>query len=619
MKKFFRLILSAALAVIIGVGCLSGCRLVTIDSERDMAQVVATVNVVKEDKIYKKDIVMAYMNYGYAYATDTNQVSKDVFIQILDTLIESRVIVQSAMSYFEQDSTFNKDGTDANKWELTRYLTEEQETEAIYEARLAVNKLLDALEGEELTEKVDTYVGTARPVPTGAVNEEKELTTTEQKEYIAKPFDTGSTKERRAGFNSFITLLENNELKGSKYNGSIESTEYYLKSIQERQEALIIEEYQKRIEQEARKTIFTDSNVAYQKIEQYYNDIINEQKEFDNTEFVEKLSSATAEEPLLYGAYGNYGYVYNLLLGANEYQTGKIGEIDKNLSKAEYSAERKSILSTTSVVDQRSSWIVNGYDFNGTNFTGDYTFTESNSLSFKGTVAKIREENAEKDIKARYTVTSLTNYNLNDFLKEMDSYLGGTATDSISAYSKSINDVYQAKDLSGVTEYKEKINELLFAFSTDSGSLNTDFGYVIKPEVDGNNNEEYVESFGTAGRELLANGKNGYVVVASDYGYHVMFYSQIISKNSSLTFEQYLASLNINKTQDNWQSYLSDMLADWEEFKETDTPLYHFANQVVSATVNNAINEKLRDLTNDAIYEKNQVKKFPSAYADLVK
>ncbi len=617
MKKFFRLILSAVLAVIIGVGCLSGCRLVTIDSERDMAQVVATVNIVKEDKIYKKDVVMAYMNYGYAYSGE--QVNKDVFVQILDRLIESRVLVQSAMNYFEEDSTFVKEGTEANKWELTRYLTEEQETEAVYDTRHAINELLNAFEGTQLTEKVDTYVGTARPVPTNAVNEEKELTTPEQKDYIAKPFDIGSTVERRAGFNNFITLLENNELKGANYNGTIESTEYYVKSVQDRLEQAIITEYQKRIEQEARKTIFTDENVAYQKIEEYYNEIINEQKDFNNQEFVDKLNNATANEPLLYGAYGNYGYVYNLLLGVNEYQTAEIGKIDKNLSKTEYSAKRKEILASTSVVDQRSSWIVSGYDFNGTNFTGDYTFTENNSLSFKGTVSKIREENLEKDIKARYTVTSLTNYNLNGFLREMETYLGGTATDSIKAYTKSINDVYQAKDLTGVTEYKEKINELLFAFSTDGGSLNKDFGYVIKPEVDGNNAEEYVESFGTAGRELLANGKNGYVVVASDYGYHVMFYSQIISKNSALTFEQYLATLNINKTQDTWQNYLRDMLADWEAFSETDTPLYYFANQVVFATVNNALNEKLKDLTNNAIYENNQVKKFPSAYEDLAK
>ena len=65
-----------------------------------------------------------------------------------------------------------------------------------------------------------------------------------------------------------------------------------------------------------------------------------------------------------------------------------------------------------------------------------------------------------------------------------------------------------------------KINELLFAFSTDPGSLNKYKGYVISP----NNTEGFVESFSDAGKELLAMGGKSYIIVASDYGYHVIYF-----------------------------------------------------------------------------------------------
>ena len=67
MKKRFLSVISAAVALIMCVAVSSGCKLITKDSEREMNSVVATVNVNTEENVYKKDMIMAYLSYGYYY------------------------------------------------------------------------------------------------------------------------------------------------------------------------------------------------------------------------------------------------------------------------------------------------------------------------------------------------------------------------------------------------------------------------------------------------------------------------------------------------------------------------------------------------------------------------
>lgn len=71
MKKRLVAILSIVLALVISTASFSGCNLVTTNSERDMEQTVATVQISEKsslDEIKKKDMIMAYLNYGFSYA-----------------------------------------------------------------------------------------------------------------------------------------------------------------------------------------------------------------------------------------------------------------------------------------------------------------------------------------------------------------------------------------------------------------------------------------------------------------------------------------------------------------------------------------------------------------------
>ena len=153
------------------------------------------------------------------------------------------------------------------------------------------------------------------------------------------------------------------------------------------------------------------------------------------------------------------------------------------------------------------------------------------------------------DDAAEYSVTDVKTFGLNEFIEFMDIYLYG-AKQTGDAGVTDVNVLKQVTKAAGAAEYAEKINDLLFAFSTDSGSLNTWKGYAVKPVPDGSNTEEYVQSFADAARQLLTLGGNSYIVVATDYGYHVMFYSELINKDFKYdTLDEYLDSLNLDKAE----------------------------------------------------------------------
>ena len=103
MKKRLSAFAAFILACLIAVTGFAGCRLITKNNERDMSQVVATVSVNTEENIYKKDVVMAYMNYGYMYANYYGYSAEKVYTLLLKNLVENRIMVQAVMQQFEDE------------------------------------------------------------------------------------------------------------------------------------------------------------------------------------------------------------------------------------------------------------------------------------------------------------------------------------------------------------------------------------------------------------------------------------------------------------------------------------------------------------------------------------
>lgn len=601
MKKRFLSVISAITAFLMSVVALSGCTLITKDSEREMNTVVATVDIVKEENVYKKDMIMAYLNYGYYYVQYQGYTQERVLNLILDNLVNNRILVQNALK-------------ENGKNTVEECLNDEQKTEAKYNAYKAINDLLDGYEVAEDEKKADTLTETVRTVPTGATNAEDKITIEKKREYIEKGFDVDSTAERRDALTKTVKLFKDNGLLGDKYDGKdLTKTTYYENVYKSYCESELLEAYEKKITDEARKITLVELESEWAKK-------VNTQKDWSKEEFESALSSASATDPIVYSAYGKYGYVYNLLLGVSEEQEAaiaKIKEDEPNISEKDYATKRNDILKGTIVKDLRSTWITSGYDFDGTKFTGDYTFTKpENSFSFKGTVKELKAKT--EDESAQYSVTNVHEYGLDEFIKVMEEYVYGVTQ---TATTSSDDSIYRTVNTStALDQYSERINELLFAFSTDPGSLNTWKGYNVKPAVDGSNSEEYVTTFANAARELIEMDNKSYIIVASDYGYHVLFYSEIYDANVTkyATLEDYLNTLNIDKGSKSWGDYLNEMLTVWEDFEDTDNFLYTFVNSLTSTKVSNALSEKENGVINEYRYEKGSVKIYEKRYKDLL-
>ena len=144
MKKRLLPFVSLILSILIGATCLSGCRLITVDSQRDMNQVVATIKVNDgEENIYKKDLVMAYLNYGYLYVQYYGYTAEKTYNLLFDEMISSRILAQGAMKEFEEEGLIAN--ASKNPYELERYVDEDGVRDADYKTYVAINDLLDSM------------------------------------------------------------------------------------------------------------------------------------------------------------------------------------------------------------------------------------------------------------------------------------------------------------------------------------------------------------------------------------------------------------------------------------------------------------------------------------------
>lgn len=617
MKRRLISLIALIISLIVVVSSVTGCNLITVNNERDMDQIVATVQISEsapKDEIKKKELAMAYINYGYYYVQTGEYTNEEVYKLILESLIQSRIFIQSAMIEYGAETL--------GKWDASDYLTEDEKAEAVYQTVKGINDMIDGYEGTtEL--KQDSLAEEVRAVPTGATND-TEKTLEEKKAYVAlyeeKGADVGEPgSDRYKAYNKFLKVLEINGLLGEEVD-SIKDSTYYDDTLKSNYESKLVEKYENKIKDDAVKAVSYDTLKA--EYEEMYNATVNSYK--DASTFSTALSEATASNPVIYTPYTGYVYVYNLLLGASDEQTALIGKLDKEkLSDEEYAIARSEILASTTVKDLRSTWIYSGYDFDATTkkFTGDYTFTSAdNSLPFQGDVEVLKEKTETES--ATYKIKALTEYGLSDFIKFMDGYLygaeksngvAGTSLDGDKNVFKLVNEPTK------VSEYDQKVNELLFAFSTDPGSLNTYKGYLVSPKPDLGGSETYVEEFAKAGRAYVDGNLKGssYIVMATDYGYHVMFFSEAVSANANYpTLDAYLDSLGFDKGNVSWKDYLETLKANWKDFEDQDFYLYNLLT--LYANADNVLSDTRVNLFNQYAYDETKVVKYTERYDDLI-
>lgn len=627
MKKRFVAIISSILALLMCLS-VSGCKLIRTNNKADLAQTVATVQISEDapkDEIKKQEMVMSYINYGYyAYSGYSAEV---VFKTIIKNLVNSRILVQNAMKEFDGGvapfNTVYKNASITDKWNPERYLTTENEMDGTTLVKLSAVKEIeyqsikhmnDFIKGYVETEEQgvsDTLTESARVAPTNAQNDET-VSEQEKLDYIAKGIDTGANDTKvRTAYANVLKVLKNNELLGDDYDGDIKKSDYYKNVVKSYQESKIIDIYENCIKNAER------SKITLNDLKANYLEMYEEQQNFTNSEFATAISNATYDNPIVYLPSGGYGFVYNLLLGASKTQSSLISAIEG--SKAEKSLERRAILEGLTIKDLRSSWILAGYDFDATTkkFTGDYTLTDSaNSLAFNGEVELVKAKDEEKGTPAEYRVKA-TEMGLKQFVGYMNNYLFGDETVGV----EGTGDIYRTygTDTEPV-EFEEKIGELLFAYSTDPGSLNTYKGYVISPSILGQ--ETYAQEFADAGRELIASTtKYNYSMVATDYGYHIMFFVKELDVNTGYaTLEDYLTYLKADKGGfASWEEYYADMLANWtDENADTDFYLYKLQNLYADKTVTTKLSNVESSIIETYRKDTSKVKIYQDRFSDLL-
>lgn len=111
MKKFLVKVLTVVLALVMITGCLASCGLFEVNIDRDMAQIVANVNIdgikdlsdkdkkdPKNDPVYKRELISAFTSYGYMYVQSYGYTASQTYNLIMDNIINNKVILQNAKS-----------------------------------------------------------------------------------------------------------------------------------------------------------------------------------------------------------------------------------------------------------------------------------------------------------------------------------------------------------------------------------------------------------------------------------------------------------------------------------------------------------------------------------------
>ncbi len=632
MRKKLIALITLVLALVLSVSALSGCNLVTTDTDADVEQVVATVQLdpsAKKEEIKKREMVMAYLSYGYSYVASGNYTAGQVFEMILENLINSRIMVQSVIMELDADETYIKrDGKD--KWDAERYLTDEDMLDAKYQTIKSMNDFIDGYDEDKTDKrKGDTYSEEVRTKPSDAENKTAEKTDAEKQAYIdefgADGADIGTVgSNRRKAYNKFLKLLENNGFLGSEYKNNLTETSFYKQTYSSEKENLLIKEYEKHFKNKLRKEIEFDGKTGFEALEaiyaKMYEDATN--KSSSTVDFESALSSATATAPIVYNpTKGTYSYVYNLLLGASDKQSELISALSNKLYEAERAQKLNDILSATVVKDLRSSWILSGYDFDyeTKKFTGDYIFaSEDKTIPFQGEVTQFPKVN--EDDSFSYRIDSIKEFGIDEFLDAMDIWVYGE-----SKISETVNEIAVKKLVNAEKneEYDAIINDLLFAFSTDPGSLNTYKGYTITPSLDIGGTDTYVKAFAKAGRILMDMinyenyGSGSYIVVATDYGYHVMFMSELLKAETGFaTLTEYLDE-QAGTTGTDWEEVYNSILNNFEE-DDVDTNSFIYKLIEIYSDATNALNNKESDIIAKYKHDSSKVIRYKNAYNNLI-
>ena len=450
----------------------------------------------------------------------------------------------------------------------------------VYSLQKSFNDSLDSLEKQYIKEEDEEHNhATAQTLPTGVdAKKEKYYPVDEQGNFnyniytgrnlrgdcgIYESVEGSTTATRRKAYNDFLSNLQSYNLVQNK-NGALENTkeatllDYYYVELSSALGQALVNKYFEDLEDNVL------ANLTEDYAERKYSEKLKDQELAygkNSDAFNTAIGSESANSITLYGL-ENFGFVYNILLPFSTEQTEAYERAEnRGLTTDEFYNTRKSILKNVRGKDQRAGWINEHEDesyatqdettkewhFFKDILEGKSEFEELEHylgvLPFNGTATLVEE-------KYEYTYEYVTVDDVvEDFLKTVEANTGLSYT-----YTTKPEDGYKLDenntkyvDENGDVDYskfvyrKGKINigtvnpydyfvktsdvykmvsianEYMFAYSTDTGCLNTYMGYAVSPYT-----TQFVKEFEYAAQHAVQDGVGAYYVVPTEFGWHII-------------------------------------------------------------------------------------------------
>ncbi len=288
---------------------------------------------------------------------------------------------------------------------------------------------------------------------------------------------------------------------------------------------------------------------------------------------------------------GAYGFVYNILLPFDAKQSRQLKALTdsrdkKALDDSGYFAARNELLREIETTDQRSAWF-NGttdysfkpeadLDYYGKNDGREYLFFENNIVntdkyealdkylgkySYNGTVGKNGD--------GSYSLAPVK-LDIDEMLAEFKGYLGFVLGDDSKVTYEKIDGYYDTvnflkdgsdKDIdysklvyatgtvdigtddtqeifgnmfvkdSDIYKAMAAVNELQYAYTTDTGVLSQYIGYTVSAYE-----TSYIKEFEYCTQEAIKNGAGSFAVCSGDYGWHLIYVTATYSHEGGAVY-----------------------------------------------------------------------------------
>ena len=546
---------AVALAAALGTTLLAGCDIST-NVGKDYAQTIAEVNITKSENfadseyaaygdvigtgvVTKRDMVAYFVSTGYSMMQTYGWTYYDTFNMISETLVNRQIYMQYAMLYLiadESEPDITADGyraavegltgLDRRLASLAYFLDDDEKALALYSTRQIINNTLDSQESQFLdSEHVHEDETTVRTTPTGIDTEKEDYYKEAYRIYtgsnalaecVGYEAQDGSTPTtRRNAYGMFLAGLRANNLISSDEDVSkVENLSYFKTELATFYESAIIDKLTDKIEESIRATA-TEEDI----IKEYNEEYIKQQNAFadDAEEFETALDEASDTSFVLNAPEANYGYVVNILIPFSASQSAQLenSPADYGDKKGNKFLQRAALLRdvTRVSIDDFIAEMEGYLTASASSVTAGngYTVAEGvyvNGIGADDTVTAAADNTTyySRSVSDYYTDTGAVDYSKFIYYAGKVEFADGFDANKLFVEGSAENVTYSA------------INELSFAYNTDTAGLNDHLGYVIST-----GKTDFVPEFEYAGQYVCRQGAGSYVVVPSDYGWHIIY------------------------------------------------------------------------------------------------